>query len=185
MHPRRNYTGVHLTSALRSGQITKRREDLAYLANEVRITEVIMSTDVGHATVNLKNPGVCQKSPFLSKEPYLLSKERYRLSKERYRLSEEPHFLSKELCLLSEEPFLLSKEPNLLQIRALSFIKKLLSSIKQHHQLPNDVLLLSTALFPSNKPFVCIKRALYVNENNPLVYFCMCNLYLGHETARI
>ena len=154
VHPRRNYTGVHLTSALRSGQITKRREDLAYLANEVQITEVIMSTDVGHATVNPKSLVVCQNNPILSKEPYLLSKEPYRLSK-------EPHLLSKELCLLSKEPYLLSKGANLQPIRALSFIQQILSSIKQHHQLANDVLLLSTALSS-------IQQALCVYQESPL-----------------
>ena len=42
---------VHLTSALRSGLVTKRRTDLEYLSLEVHITSVLMSSDVGHATV--------------------------------------------------------------------------------------------------------------------------------------
>jgi hypothetical protein len=42
---------VHLTSALRAGIVTKRRSDLSYLADEVRLTEVLMSSDFGHATV--------------------------------------------------------------------------------------------------------------------------------------
>ena len=42
---------VHLTRALRSGRATKRRPDLAYLGSQVRLTEVIMSSDVGHATI--------------------------------------------------------------------------------------------------------------------------------------
>jgi len=42
---------VHLTRALRSGHATKRRPDLKYLASEVRITEVVMSSDVGHASI--------------------------------------------------------------------------------------------------------------------------------------